>query len=258
MTTENGLNAATDEAKLDESSPQPSADQPSQPTDPAESLRAEVAQLKAANAQLTQEVRSALGRVVAQKDLQRIMKQLTDEQATNSLAIKNLLTALKSGNAQQQTAALNRVEADLGQSQQRRQAATVYDSLVQDLREAIQDEKGEYILDLDEAPELEDIRTQWEEGLKNRADAEYYRKLIRKATQVANRTALNRAVETATKVQKRSKQDELDMSTGPEAGGGGSAKLTRERLSTSASPSKGAKKLAEEWERDLDAFYGKK
>ena len=205
------------------------ADQPvdQEPEEVDWQVRAEAAE--AANKKLENELKSQQGRNRRTDDVQHQLSSIGDRLSTIESANQAVLRAFSSGDTDDLPNELSTIQAQARQTSANRSYEARYADLSEELREAVQDDEGNPILDLYEAPELESIRQEWVTAHRNK-DTGALATALAKAHRVAR--SVERTTGRSSEQQIRTEEREaakarleeagiFDLDTGPSAAGGG-------------------------------------
>jgi hypothetical protein len=113
------------------------------------------------------DLKAQAGRIRKEQEREQILLDLGDQVAAQNKSQAALIKALTSGETETLPAELTAISQETAQTSSQRKFQTQYNSLWADLQEAVKDESGEPLIDLFNAPELNDVRAMWNEGQSN-------------------------------------------------------------------------------------------
>jgi len=208
--------------------PQPEAVENEAEPEPEPDWKAQAETTAATLAQLQQELKTEQGRSRKRDDQDSAIAGIGDRIIAMEQSNAALIKALAAGDTQNLPNQLNQIQAQSQNTQRSRAYQTQYDVLTQQLRQATLDSDGNTILDLYNAPELEEVRAKWVDANKKHSLAGLYSTLVQahEVTRQAERTQAKQTNDTVRDEERKMANQRLeeagiyDLDTGPARGGG--------------------------------------
>ena len=178
---------------------------------------------------LEQQLKTEQGRNKKRDDTDSAVLGIGDRLSAMEQSNAALIKALADGDTERLPQQLGQIQAQSQNTQRGRAYQNQYRVLTEQLREATQDENGNEILSLYDAPELEEVRQAWVDANKNRSVSALYNTLVRthEVIRQAERGKASERAESVRQEERTSAKQRLeeagiyDLDTGPASGGGG-------------------------------------
>jgi hypothetical protein len=210
VTTENSdVVALTDEAS--------SADTPQEETIDWEA-RAKAAEDKATKAE--NDLKSQRGRRNRQQEQNDLVLQLSNQQRMTDRKLDALMQAMGTGDTDTLPQQLTSIQGEQANLNASAAYTSTWTSLSEDLVSSVQDAQGNDLVDLQNGPELAEVRTMWTEA-HNRRDVRGLQEAVTESQRVMRQ--FERGQRAATPAEPATAEDSgaFDLDTGPAAGGSG-------------------------------------
>jgi hypothetical protein len=210
VTTENSdVVALTDEAS--------SADTPQEETIDWEA-RAKAAEDKVAKAE--NDLKSQRGRRNRQQEQNDLVLQLSNQQRMTDRKLDALMQAMGTGDTDTLPQQLTSIQGEQANLNASAAYTSTWTSLSEDLVSSVQDAQGNDLVDLQNGPELAEVRTMWTEA-HNRRDVRGLQEAVTESQRVMRQ--FERGQRAATPAEPATAEDSgaFDLDTGPAAGGSG-------------------------------------
>ena len=178
---------------------------------------------------LEQQLKTEQGRNRKRDDTDTAVLGIGDRLAAMEQSNSALIKALAEGDTENLPGQLSQIQAQSQNTQRGRAYQNQYAVLTEQLREATQDENGDPILDLYNAPELEEVRQAWVTANNNRSVSELYNTLVRthEVIRQAERGKASKMTDSVREEERTSARQRLeeagiyDLDTGPASAGSG-------------------------------------
>ena len=178
---------------------------------------------------LEQQLKTEQGRNKKRDDTDSAVFGIGDRLSAMEQSNAALIKALAEGDTENLPQQLGQIQAQSQNTQRGRAYQNQYRVLTDQLREATQDEGGNDILSLYEAPELEEIRQSWVDANNKRSVSALYNTLVRthEVVRQAERGKANEKAESVRQEERTSAKQRLeeagiyDLDTGAASAGGG-------------------------------------
>jgi len=178
---------------------------------------------------LEQQLKTEQGRNRKRDDTDSAVLGIGDRLAAMEQSNSALIKALAEGDTDNLPQQLGQIQAQSQNTQRGRAYQNQYRVLTEQLKAATQDENGNDILSLYEAPELEEVRQSWVEANNKRSVSALYNTLVRthEVIRQAERGKASEKAETVRQEERTSAKQRLeeagiyDLDTGPASAGGG-------------------------------------
>jgi hypothetical protein len=198
-----------------------------------EALTAQLEEQKAENARLEQALRSRDGNRMKDREREELLHELAAGQKTMEKGFGILASVVTEDDRDKLPAQLGKTLQEGQTAQSASRAQRVHDALLEDMRADIADVKGadgKPVVDIDNSPEFDDWRTQWNaaahdpRGIDMARLHELRNEATRKAYKAGRAYDQRRAAEDAKGIRKKvlDETGALDLDTGPGSSGGGS------------------------------------
>ena len=181
---------------------------------------------------LEQQLKTEQGRNRKRDDTDSAVLGIGDRLAAMEQSNAALIKALAEGDTDNLPQQLGQIQAQSQNTQRGRAYQNQYRVLTEQLRAATQDESGNDILSLYEAPELEEVRQSWVDANNKRSVSALYNTLVRthEVIRQAERGKASEKAETVRQEERTSAKQRLeeagiyDLDTGAASAGGGATK----------------------------------
>ena len=181
---------------------------------------------------LEQQLKTEQGRNKKRDDTDSAVLGIGDRLAAMEQSNAALIKALAEGDTDNLPQQLGQIQAQSQNTQRGRAYQNQYRVLTEQLRAATQDESGNDILSLYEAPELEEVRQSWVDANNKRSVSALYNTLVRahEVVRQAERGKANDRAESVRQEERTSAKQRLeeagiyDLDTGAASAGGGATK----------------------------------
>jgi len=181
---------------------------------------------------LEQQLKTEQGRNKKRDDTDSAVLGIGDRLAAMEQSNAALIKALAEGDTDNLPQQLDQIQAQSQNTQRGRAYQNQYRVLTEQLRAATQDESGNDILSLYEAPELEEVRQSWVDANNKRSVSALYNTLVRthEVIRQAERGKASEKAETVRQEERTSAKQRLeeagiyDLDTGAASAGGGATK----------------------------------
>jgi hypothetical protein len=220
LTTEN-IEAVTPEVEQStEDTPQEVTDWQAKAKESDEARTALQAELDKVN----NDLRSQSGRRNRQQELENLVLQANNTTRLLDRKVDALIRAT-SGDIDDLPAQLSSIQADQATFDASSAYQSIWTDLSNELVELVQDDDGNSILDIQTAPELEEVREIWTNAHRSE-DTRGLQRAMNEAIKVIRRVERQRLKEATTEIKAAAKEDAVnsgafDLDTGPSAGGSG-------------------------------------
>ena len=168
------------------------------------------------------DLRAQQGRRSQRQELENLVLGTNNHIRLLDRKVEALIKAYGSGDTDSLPSQLSSIQADQASLQTQTDYQQVWTDLSQELVDLVQDEEGNPILDLQEAPELEQVRRLWT-AAHQKQDKDGLHRAIQEASKVVRRieraSLKQGAADNSKKIAEEAGQH--DMDTGPAAGGSG-------------------------------------
>ena len=187
---------------------------------------------QASLSKLEQQLKTEQGRNRKRDDTDSAVLGIGDRLAAMEQSNAALIKALAEGDTDNLPQQLGQIQAQSQNTQRGRAYQNQYRVLTEQLRAATQDESGNDILSLYEAPELEEVRQSWVDANNKRSVSALYNTLVRthEVIRQAERGKASEKAETVRQEERTSAKQRLeeagiyDLDTGAASAGGGATK----------------------------------
>ena len=181
---------------------------------------------------LEQQLKTEQGRNKKRDDTDSAVLGIGDRLAAMEQSNAALIKALAEGDTDNLPQQLGQIQAQSQNTQRGRAYQNQYRVLTEQLRAATQDESGNDILSLYEAPEIEEVRLSWVDANNKRSVSALYNTLVRthEVIRQAERGKASEKAETVRQEERTSAKQRLeeagiyDLDTGAASAGGGATK----------------------------------
>ena len=181
--------------------------------------------LEAQLSKVQNDLRAQSGRRNRQQELENLVLQTNNQTRLLDRKLEALIKATSSGDVDNLPEQLTTIHNDQATLEATSAYQTTWSELSNELVELVQDDDGNSILDLQQAPELEDVREIWTAAHRNQ-DARGLQRAMNEAITVVRRVERQRLKETTEEIKTAAKEEAVDagafdLDTGEAAGGSG-------------------------------------
>ena len=200
-------------------------DAPSESAEEAVDYKTQADELQKQVAKLTNDAKAQSGRRGRQQELENLLLQSNNDMRILSRKVDALVDAVGSGNIDTLPQDLSNIRSQAAQTQADLDYQSTWGELSDDLVEATMDDDGNEVLNLRDAPELEEVRQLWTTGHQNK-DVPALQRAVRQAQRVVRQMERQKSSEAQQAARQEGREEAegagaFDLSTGPSAGGSG-------------------------------------